>query len=548
MLRLSSDAESSQGLAVTALSKAAAVRGRDEVRRDAAPAEDLKGQLRLDAPAAEDARSYGAWAHAIWFSGDPGIVRSAIASLPAPTEAQRPALAVFRSCSVLSSGDVSGAFALLRQAYMLSNDVASDYYSDILVIRALLSYGPSAADEELARFRGNVTDLAANFLATRSVVAAAYGSYADSRCYAKEALAMSTLDLPLYRALIVQRSALAAFHRSELDLSEELALESVRLSTQCSMRRIACTGWSILRGIATLKNEHSEARFYAQRMADIAAEMRDGSLAAYGLVCLLEHAADGGDENEYAYVKGRLLRDGNLLQPEQRFAVKVADVLCLGWNRRFGDAREILERHLTLTLQDATHHSFARGERSLCFALLGGAFLGLNDTDGCRRFTRRAISESQRRAEAHEAPTHADWRQKARVVAAATCVAVGDRIRANRALSAEYRKHTNFVKAFSCPPIETDTTHMSWRGYARFITSAQHAYLEQNPVHLTHAETQVLSLLVDGMTTSEIARHLDKAPSTVKMQVRSAYHRLGVQNRIDAIRRARELGLQSHVV
>jgi DNA-binding NarL/FixJ family response regulator len=60
---------------------------------------------------------------------------------------------------------------------------------------------------------------------------------------------------------------------------------------------------------------------------------------------------------------------------------------------------------------------------------------------------------------------------------------------------------------------------------------------------LSHRERQVLALMAEGRTNSEIARALILAESTVKCHVSTAYVKLGVASRREAAALATELGL-----
>lgn len=62
-------------------------------------------------------------------------------------------------------------------------------------------------------------------------------------------------------------------------------------------------------------------------------------------------------------------------------------------------------------------------------------------------------------------------------------------------------------------------------------------------VELSPRETDVLALLCEGSTHAEIAKALFVSTNTVKTQLRSAYRKLGVHSRSEAVGRARELRL-----
>lgn len=60
---------------------------------------------------------------------------------------------------------------------------------------------------------------------------------------------------------------------------------------------------------------------------------------------------------------------------------------------------------------------------------------------------------------------------------------------------------------------------------------------------LSAREIDVLRLIDQGLTNAVIAERLVVAPSTVKTHINNIYSKLGVQSRIQALQRARELGL-----
>ena len=60
---------------------------------------------------------------------------------------------------------------------------------------------------------------------------------------------------------------------------------------------------------------------------------------------------------------------------------------------------------------------------------------------------------------------------------------------------------------------------------------------------LTERESQVLELLDQMYSTEEIAGELYVSPNTVKTHLKGIFRKLGVNRRVDAVRRGRELGL-----
>ncbi len=75
--------------------------------------------------------------------------------------------------------------------------------------------------------------------------------------------------------------------------------------------------------------------------------------------------------------------------------------------------------------------------------------------------------------------------------------------------------------------------------------SQPHALPDQTALAepLSTRELEVLQLVHQGLSNQQIALRLNVAPSTVKTHINNIYGKLGVQTRVQAITRARELGL-----
>jgi DNA-binding NarL/FixJ family response regulator len=77
------------------------------------------------------------------------------------------------------------------------------------------------------------------------------------------------------------------------------------------------------------------------------------------------------------------------------------------------------------------------------------------------------------------------------------------------------------------------------RELGRLVRSAR----ESTATLLTAREVEVLQLLAEGMTHQVVARRLRISPRTVETHVRKTYRKLGVHNRVQAIREAASLGV-----
>jgi DNA-binding CsgD family transcriptional regulator len=71
--------------------------------------------------------------------------------------------------------------------------------------------------------------------------------------------------------------------------------------------------------------------------------------------------------------------------------------------------------------------------------------------------------------------------------------------------------------------------------------SAQNAESLVEP--LSSRELEVLRLIDSGITNQQIADRLSVAPSTVKTHINNIYGKLGVETRIQAVKRAQEIGI-----
>ena len=67
--------------------------------------------------------------------------------------------------------------------------------------------------------------------------------------------------------------------------------------------------------------------------------------------------------------------------------------------------------------------------------------------------------------------------------------------------------------------------------------------LEGSHATLTRREVQVLSLILEGRPSKEVATFLYLSKRTVDFHLARIYEKLNVTNRVQAIRRAAELGL-----
>ena len=66
---------------------------------------------------------------------------------------------------------------------------------------------------------------------------------------------------------------------------------------------------------------------------------------------------------------------------------------------------------------------------------------------------------------------------------------------------------------------------------------------EESAMNLTPKQLEVLGYLAQGFQNKEIAIHMNKSISTVKLHVSALMHRLNVKTRTAIVVKAQELGL-----
>ncbi len=81
------------------------------------------------------------------------------------------------------------------------------------------------------------------------------------------------------------------------------------------------------------------------------------------------------------------------------------------------------------------------------------------------------------------------------------------------------------------------------RGFFFPPEAAQPVPPRRQPAHLTDREVAALNALASGKLNKQLADILGVAESTFKTHLRAIYRKLGVRTRVEAVGRARELGL-----
>jgi DNA-binding NarL/FixJ family response regulator len=159
--------------------------------------------------------------------------------------------------------------------------------------------------------------------------------------------------------------------------------------------------------------------------------------------------------------------------------------------------------------------------------------------------SRQAISISARpdqRVAAHELR----YRRLARALAAVAGELVGDIVRGRRAAEARFlQADADITLLVKLPPdAHLSEVPVTVRGYARFIAAVRER-IRARPSNdpLTAMEVSILRLVSVGRNAPQIAVLLDRSPHTVRTHLRNIGSKLDAHGRLEAVSRARQLGL-----
>jgi DNA-binding CsgD family transcriptional regulator len=458
---------------------------------------------------------------------------------PASARIREPVAIALRGMKAVTAGDVAGGIALLKRAASHCDKHLRRYIFELLIPLLINTNETDEAAKILVDLERQNDYLEPAFDALRSVIAARQGDDQASAAHARVALETGRAsDNPVIIGRVLMRAAWAAFYREDVEEAQERSLEAARWHERLDSHRNASLCYSFLYVIShNWIGDPDVARFYARRMTMSAHLAEDAGLENFGLMYQLETAAEAGDSRRFGSIRARLLANPmNEQYFRSRFSYVLADALSAGWTGSFDIARSGL-----MSIRQA--ESLPVTERALCDALLAVIALTTWQLDDARTLARRAIGMSSERT-TKEALFEARGRRIARIVAASVCIILGDAVRGRRALSRRIDPEQRFAAIITPEGMDEIRTPSLMRGYARFINNAcRVAALARPQIGLTDAELEVLHALPEGTTLATIATSLGKSRKTVEKQVGSIYSKLNVNNRAQAVRRARDLGL-----
>ncbi|MBV8369503.1 MAG: response regulator transcription factor [Candidatus Eremiobacteraeota bacterium] len=435
-------------------------------------------------------------------------------------------------------GDVLRAESTLRRAAEIASEAERPYVIDILA-PLLMSRNLFTRAASLLGTTSSPA-LALGRIALQAVVDAANGAVEPSaHRSAAVTEALANVNDDVMRLRLHHRLASAAYYRSESATALEEVAGGIRLSRLLGSARAAAMFHSVAYVVHHACTGDAESAWHhASELAREGAAGGDVSLRAAGRVAVYELAAERGEDE--AMTRACIVLNSHPL-PEQyreRFAAGIADALRLIWCRDFATSRNVLT-----VLKDTIGRT--DGERALCRSLLALNAIALTDDDAARRFSRQAISTSARPV--RHLPAHElRYRRLARAIASAAGELVGDFVRGRRAAEARFLQEDPVTASLAKLPLtgRVDALSQTVRGYGRAIVAAIEA-LRSRPFvgPLTTTEVEILKLVGLGRSAPQIAAQLDRSPHTVRTHLRNIGSKLEVHGRLEALSRARQLGL-----
>ncbi len=113
------------------------------------------------------------------------------------------------------------------------------------------------------------------------------------------------------------------------------------------------------------------------------------------------------------------------------------------------------------------------------------------------------------------------------------------RVTENESLTANYSNYANSSGNKAVSQESAQAQAAPQEGGQVVLSAAPEALVEP----LSPRELEVLRLVDQGLTNQQIAEKLSVAPSTVKTHINNIYGKMGVESRVQAVRRAQELKL-----
>jgi DNA-binding CsgD family transcriptional regulator len=413
------------------------------------------------------------------------------------------------------------------------------HLADRLVPELVSVAQPERAAQVLANIGELVPDpdARARLSALRGVVRAMAGeSPADDLA---AALALLPAIPGPTQAVVRQRAGVASAYSRDALGCEEHSLAALTLCDRYGMRGLGSRAAGVLYGLYYhLTGDLQAARYYAELATSLADSSGDTTtrrsflVAQYDLACVFADWDRAGSLRE-------LIRRDRLPEPvPARLPTRIGDALMFGQRGDFNAMRAHLEATLSAEVQPI--------DRAFVMALHALALAGLGCKSEANPVARQALALSNMHQNRDEMLHLAIRRKLAGVLAAWASVVVGDAYHGMRALGVRSKWPGSTGTLAAALESEArgsafDTQNPSIAQVRGYLIVAQRARLGNLaleaavPFSLTQTEVDVLRAVAQGKSNAAIALERGVTRNAVERRLMSAYEKLDVKTRGEAI-------------
>ena len=473
-------------------------------------------------------------------------VEAAIRTLPQAVRRDDPIVVCLRAQFEAQTGALSRAHDLYERAFHLAQNPA--LRACVCRYRALhlLNQGDADALAAIAPALEDGTEAErTDALGIHAAALALTGSIEQARAEILSALATSkAIDDDYLLARMLQRAAYVEIQAGNMTAATRYAGESAHLAQRAGAWTAYIGAQSILCGAAGARDDHAAALWHAQQIGIAAARTGDRRHRLFALSAQYELEVERGRTERALAIEAELP-----LHPS-------------GW-------RDETTLYLWLAIRKSWNGSFAEGYRQL--AALDDRIVEASE----RRLWNAALSmlaafdgdeqSANARLRACGKPTAAVARESAVGNAQAECfAAVGQILLGNPEAALRRLPHrapttqTRALAAFAREIADLGTAlgrDSAANALARLRAAGQEGFAaafaaaldvrrpEAPPSQLTAAERRVLAQVALGTPAEAIAREHGRSIHTVRNQIKAAIRKLGASGSIEAVARAKRLGL-----
>lgn len=428
----------------------------------------------------------------------------------------------------------------LERRFRQANDAVERAHLADRLVPLLVSYAETKrAQTVLASVSDFVpdTEARARLYALRGVVSAMTGS--SPRAELDQALALLGAISGPAAAVVRQRAGVASVFARNVVEGEEHSLAALELCDRYGMRWLGSRAASTLYGIYYhLTGDLQAARYYAELSTSLADAAGDGVWRRTYLVAQYDLACVFADWDRAGSLRELIRRDRFQESPSARMATRIGDALMLGQRGEFNAMRGHLEAMLSAEVEPI--------DRAFIVALHALALAGLGRKSEANSAARQALGLSSAHERAEEMVHLTLRRRLTGVLGAWASVIVGDTYHGLRALGvrSKWSGSTGTLAA----ALESEARGSAFdlqnpsiaqvRGYLIVAQRARLGVLALEaavPFHLTSTELDVLRAVAQGKSNATIALERGVTRNAVERRLMSAYEKLDVKTRGEAI-------------